>query len=234
VLRFRLMVKRNVCPPSVQQFAATHRGLDRKLYEVVDVSIATLRSGCLQATPLIPMQPPLPRGSALWTCHVGEGVIDERHIPTASRYREGMTQNVQFAVQCAWLHALETLGAVRAHHACRDIAERHLGQRVAQERIEGQRLAVGPALTWNHLVAIAAHDVGHRNVLERLVNLRSPLVGFKFLFACPYKCFALGVERTSDRRPAFTPNLSLPPMTSLSYRRQSAIPLCQKCASGVV
>src|SRR6478672_10591500 len=50
-------------------------------------------------------------------------------------------------------------------------------------------------------------------------------VGLKFLFACPCKCLAPGVERTSDRRAVLKANLNLPPMASLSYRRQTAIPL---------
>jgi len=57
-------------------------------------------------------------------------------------------------------------------------------------------------------------------------------VGLKFPFHT--KCFAPGVERTSDRRAVLKANLNLPPMASLSYCRQSAISLRHGSASEVI
>jgi hypothetical protein len=48
---------------------------------------------------------------------------------------------------------------------------------VPQERIEGEYLSVGTSFAWHHLIAITANDVSDRNALQRLVNLRSALVG---------------------------------------------------------
>ena len=50
-----------------------------------------------------------------------------------------------------------------------------------KERVEGKRLAVGPAFARHHLVAIADHDVGDSDTPERPVNLRSPMVRLKLL-----------------------------------------------------
>ena len=58
----RARLERNICPSRIQQLAATHRCLDRNLYEVSDTGVAALRTGCLQTIPLVPMQPSLPRG----------------------------------------------------------------------------------------------------------------------------------------------------------------------------
>ena len=75
------------------------------------------------------------------------------------------------------LTAPEALSGVRAHHTRRDVTECHLGQGVPQERIEGEYLSVGTSFAWHHLIAITANDVSDRNALQRLVNLRSALVG---------------------------------------------------------
>lgn len=109
-----------------------------------------------------------------------------------------MTENVQLPVQCSWFHALETLGTVGAHHAGGDIAEGDEGQWVPEERIEGEGLAVSSSLPRHHLVPVALHDVGHRDALERLVNLWSLLVGLQLLLTRPRKGNRLRAERARD------------------------------------
>src|SRR5262249_52350650 len=153
-----------------------------------------------EALPLTSSQPSLPWGSTLWPYLVGEDVIDQRDIPVTFSGRKDMAQDVQFAVERTRLHAPETFGAVRAHHACGHIAEGHEGQSMPQQRIERKRLSVGPSLARHHLVAVAAHDVGQRYAPERPVGLRSILVGLKFLFTRPKERIGFQLERTRNWR----------------------------------
>ncbi len=172
-----------------------------------------------------------PLGLQPWAGSRRQSIVCERHIPVTPSHRKRMAQDVQLAVHRAWLHALETLGAVRAHHACGDITERHVGQWVPQERIEGECLAVGPAFARHHFVPIAADDVGHRDAPKCPVNLWSTLVGLKLLLTCPYERVGLRAERTRDARSAFAPHLNVPSLSSPPQCRQSATSLCQNCAS---
>ena len=57
------------------------------------------------------------------------------------------------------------------------------------------------------------------------------MVALKLLFAWPYNRFAFGIERTSDRRSAFTPNLNLPSVLAFvtSPKRNPTVPkACQR------
>lgn len=131
------------------------------------------------------IQPTLPWRRSLRTDHIPKRLLHERYVPVPASYRERMTQNVQLSVQCAWPHALETLGAVCAHHPRGDIAKRHAGQRMPQKRTEREGLAVSSALARHHFVSVAAHYIGDRDAPKRLVGLRTALIGLEFLLTRP-------------------------------------------------
>src|SRR4029450_6201188 len=95
-------------------------------------------------------QPAFPWGTALGPRHIGESIGCEWEIPITPRRRKGMTQDVEFSVQCAWLYPPQPFGAVRAHHPGGLLTEGHAGQWLPQERIQGERLAIGSPLAGPH------------------------------------------------------------------------------------